>query len=94
MIARYKELEENLSKAEEYEEPLFVNDFAQLNTHLRYVYLHDMALSFNVELYSYHHGNNLRYIWRIPGDPNEYDPAKTKQMTTLVEQTILEYHTS
>jgi hypothetical protein len=50
LIARYKELEEKLSKAEEYEEPLFVNDFAPLNSHLRYVYLHDMALPFNVEL--------------------------------------------
>ena len=51
LIARYK--------AEEYEEPLFVNDFAPLNTRLRYVYLHEIALPFNVELYSYHHGNNL-----------------------------------
>lgn len=31
--------------------------------------------------------------WRIPGDPSKYDPAKTKQMTTLVELTIPEYHT-
>ena len=73
-----------------------MNDFAPLNTRLRYVYLHEIALPFNVELYSYHHGNNLGtlwYIWRIPGDPNKYDPAKTKQMTTLVELTIPEYHT-
>ena len=69
---------------------------APLNTRLRYVYLREIALPFNVELYSYHHGNylgTLWYIWRIPCDPIKYDPAKTKQMTTLVELTIPEYHT-
>ena len=96
LITRYEKLEEKLSTAEDYEEPLFVNDFAPLNSRMQYVYLHEIALPFNVELYSYHHGNNLGtlwYIWRIPGDPDKYDPAKTKQMTALVEQTIPEYHT-
>ena len=39
LIVQYKELEEKLFKAKEYEEPLFVNDLAPLNTRLRYVYL-------------------------------------------------------
>ena len=46
LIARYKELEGKLSKAEEYEEPLLVNDFAPLNTRLWYVYLQEIALPF------------------------------------------------
>lgn len=59
LVARYKDLESALLAQKEYGDPVFINDFAPSSPRFRYKYMHELHLPFTVELYSYHHGNNL-----------------------------------
>ena len=54
---RYKTIEEALSQACTYSEPLFVNDFAPIHPMLHYNYIHELSLPFSIELYSYSYGH-------------------------------------
>ena len=92
IIARYKALEEQLLKSEE---PVFLNDFAPINARLCYIYLHEISLPFRIEVYTYHHGNNLGslwYAWQVPSNPELYDPNKSQQMISWIQQNISQYH--
>lgn len=80
---------------DDYEEPVFLNDFAPTNARLRYVYMHELSLPFKIEVFCYHYGNNLGslwYAWRIPSDPAKYDPNKTQQKITQIKQNVKLYH--
>ena len=67
---------------------MFLNDFAPVNSRLRYIYFHEIALPFKIEIYIYHHGNNLGslwYAWQIPCDPQKYDPDKSQEIVSLIQ---------
>ena len=68
-VYRYKKLEDVLSFVPPYSDPVFLNDFAPTHPDSCYTsYIHQLALPFSVEYYSYAHGNNLGtlwYLWRI-----------------------------
>ena len=51
LMQRYRSLEEQLLKQDE---PVFLNDFAPINSRLKYCYLHELSLPFKVEVYTYH----------------------------------------
>ena len=82
LIARYEKLEQLLSEKQEYD-PVHVNDFAPLKPQLCYIYIKELALPFNCELYSYSYGNNLGtlwFIWKVPSDKS------THQTKILMEE--------
>ena len=96
MLCRYKKLEEALSPLSPYSDPVFLNDFAPTHPHSRYSYVHELALPFSVECYSYAHGNNLGtlwYLWRVPENKSDQDLNQSKALIQRVEIGIDVYHT-
>ncbi len=96
LIARYKDLESALLAEEMYGEPIFVNDFAPSSPRFRYTYIHEINLPFTVELYSYHHGNNvgtLWYVWKVPAECEQRDVGQSKKVIDHIEKNIPVYHT-
>lgn len=92
IIARYKALEEQLLKEGEYGNPVFLNDFAPAKARSWYIYLHEISLPFKIEVYTYHYGNNLGslwYAWQVPCDPDLYDPNKSRQLVSTIQQSII-----
>ena len=95
IVERYKALEQKLQLSGEYGSPVFLNDFAPVNSRLRYIYFHEIAFPFKIEIYIYHHGNNLGslwYAWQIPCDPQKYDLNKSREIVSLIQQNINQYH--
>ena len=48
-----------------------------------------------LKIYIYHHGNNLGslwYAWQILCDPQKYDPDKSQEIVSLIQQNINQYH--
>ena len=88
LVERYKALEQKLQLLGDYGSPVFLNDFAPVNSRLRYIYFHEIALPFKIEIYIYHHGNNLGslwYAWQIPCDPQKYDLVKSQEIVSLIQ---------
>ena len=78
-----------MESLKEYDEPIFLNDFSPSKPRLKYTYLHELSLPFKVEVYSYHHGNNLGsllYAWKIPADPAGYDPTKSQTLISNIKK--------
>ena len=96
LIARYKDLETALMGQDVYGEPTFINDYAPSTPKFRFTYIQELCLPFPVELYSYHHGNNigtLWYVWRVPSEREDRDISKSKRMIEQIEKNIPVYHT-
>ena len=71
---------------------VFLNDFAPAKARSRYTYLHELSLPFKLEVYTYHYGNNLWYAWQVPCDPDLYDPNKSRQLVSIIQQRLKQYH--
>ena len=95
-ITRYRELEKLSEKLDYYSDPLLVNDLAPLKPQARYLYIKELVLPYDCELYSYAYGNNLGtlwFLWRVPPDHTEWSTHRAKLLMEKIEKDIKVYHT-
>lgn len=59
LIARYKALEEKLQSTQQYEAIFWMILSPSMHGFGMSIYLHEISLPFKIEVYTYHHGNNL-----------------------------------
>ena len=91
IVNRYQKLQDHLSLKQDYE-IVSLNDFLPMDRRHRYIYLDELTLSCNIEVYGYHPGStkpSLWFVWKCPGP----DQDKTNTTIHAIEADLPMYNT-
>ena len=94
--ARYLAVEKQLADADLYSKTVFLNPLAPTARHLRYSFMHEFAMPFAVELYSYSGGGvrgTLWWVWKVPPDPGDSNNSLSTKLIASINANLQLYHT-
>ena len=89
LIQRYAKLEAALKNKAVYEF-ILLNEYAPVDRKLKYVYVEELQLASNVEVYCYHRGNALGTLWFVWNTNKAVDMQKTNEIMQTYQLFILE----